>query len=203
MSRMPRAATLELCFLLIIPIGFTTPGFSQNAEQTHTPAATLPTAIPATTAVNPADVASPDAIIAAVYNVISGPAGQKRDWDRMRTLFDPAARLIRTAPKKEGTGRTATSFSVQDYIDHASAYFEKNGFTEREIARHTDKWGNILQAFSTYESRHNVADAAPFARGINSMQLFFDGTRWWILTIYWQEETAQNPLPAEYLPGAH
>jgi hypothetical protein len=149
---------------------------------------------------NAADVASPDAIIAATYDVISGPAGQKRDWDRMRSLFYPGARLIRTAPKKEG-GMGATVLSSQDYIDRASVYFEKNGFTEREIARRTDKWGNLLHAFSTYESRHDVKDATPFARGINSFQLFFDGTRWWILTIYWQEETPEHPLPAEYLPS--
>jgi len=89
------------------------------------------------------DVASPDAIIAAAYDVISGPAGQKRDWNRMRSLFYPGARLIRTAPKKEG-GIGATSFSPQDYIDRASIYLEKNGFSEKEIARGTEQWGNIL-----------------------------------------------------------
>jgi hypothetical protein len=89
---------------------------------------------------NQADVVSPDAIIAAAYDVISGPATQKRDWDRMRSLFYPGARLIRTAPKKEG-GMGATSFSTQDYIDRASVYFEKNGFSEKEVGRHTEKWG--------------------------------------------------------------
>jgi hypothetical protein len=98
---------------------------------------------------------------------------------------------------------SATSLSAQDYIDRASLYFEKNGFSEKEIARRSEKWANILQAFSTYESRHDAKDAAPFARGINSFQLFFDGTRWWILTIYWQEETPDNPLPAEFLLHSH
>ena len=117
----------------------------------------------------------------------------------MRSLFYEGARLIRTAPKNEG-GMAATSFSPQDYIDRASICFEKNGFSENEIARHTEQWGNILQAFSTYESRHDAKDVMPFARGINSFQLFSDGTRWWILTIYWQEEGPENPLPAEFLP---
>ncbi len=117
----------------------------------------------------------------------------------MLSFFYPGARLIRTVPKKEG-GMAATSFSTQDYIDHASVYFEKNGFSEREIARRTEQWGNILQAFSTYESRRDAKDTTPFARGINRFQLFYDGTRWWILTIYWQEERPGNPLPAEFLP---
>jgi hypothetical protein len=170
---------------------------AQNQAPARTGVTPPPTAAPP--AANPLDVASPDAIIAAAYDVISGPAGQKRDWNRMRSLFYPGARLIRTAPKKEG-GMAATSLSPQDYIDRASIYFEKNGFSEKEIARHTEQWGNILQAFSTYESRHDAKDVMPFARGINSFQLFSDGTRWWILTIYWEEEGPENPLPAQFLP---
>jgi hypothetical protein len=168
-------------------------------EQSKTPP---PSGNAAASAANPAEVASPDAILAGVYAVISGPAGQKRDWDRMRSLFYPGARLIHTGADKDGAMKE-TSFTVDDYIQRATPYFDKNGFFEREAARHTDKWGNILQAFSTYESRHDAKDATPFARGINSFQLFFDGKRWWIVTIYWQEESAANPLPAEFLPQTH
>jgi hypothetical protein len=193
MLQMQRAALLGLCLLLSAIASS-----AQNQTQTQAPVAPAPAA----PAARQEDVASPDAIIAAVYDVISGPAGQKRDWDRMRSLFYPGARLIRTAPKKEG-GMEAGALSVQEYIDRVSVYFEKNGFSEKEIARRTEKWANILQAFSTYESRHDAKDAAPFARGINSFQLFFDGTRWWILTIYWQQETAENSLPAEFLPHSH
>jgi hypothetical protein len=195
MLQMQRAALLGLCLLLSASASS-----AQNQTQTQAPVAPAP-AVPAPTA-KQEDVASPDAIIAAVYDVISGPAGQKRDWDRMRSLFYPGARLIRTAAKKEG-GMEAGPLSVQEYIDRVSVYFEKNGFSEKEISRRTEKWANILQAFSTYESRHDAKDAAPFARGINSFQLFFDGTRWWILTIYWQQETPENALPAEFLPHSH
>jgi hypothetical protein len=189
---MQRTAWIGLFFILSLNTSFAQNQPPPRAAVTPPPAVAPPAA-------TPADVASPDAIIAAAYDVISGPAGQKRNWDRMRSLFYPGARLIRTVPQKEG-GMSATSFSVQDYIDRASLYFEKNGFSEKEIARHTEQWSNILQAFSTYESRHDAKDVTPFARGINSFQLLFDGTRWWILTIYWQEEAPQNPLPAEFLP---
>jgi hypothetical protein len=193
MRQMQPLILLGLC--LVSNVGTSSAQSQAQPQAPVTQATTAPTA-------NQAEVASPEAIISAVYDMISGPAGQKRDWDRMRSLFYPGARLIRTAPKKEG-GMSATSLTVQDYVDRASAYFEKNGFSEKEIARRTEKWGNILQAFSTYESRHDAKDATPFARGINSFQLFFDGTRWWILTIYWQEETPDNLLPAEFLPHSH
>jgi hypothetical protein len=168
---------------------------SQPAPQPSvTPA---PQAIPP--AANPADVASIDAIIAAVYDVISGPAGKKRDWDRMRSLFAPGARLIPTGPRPGG-GYGSRALSVDDYIQRSSPLFEKEGFYEREASRQADMFGQIAHVFSTYESRHSPDDAKPFQRGINSIQLMNDGKRWWIMTIFWQGEDEKNPLPAKYLP---
>ena len=147
---------------------------------------------------NPADVASMDSIIAAVYDVISGPAGKKRDWDRMRSLFVPGARLIPTGPRPGGVYGSRV-LTVDEYIERSSGFFEKEGFFENEAARVTEQFGQIAHAFSTYESRHAPADAKPFQRGINSMQLMNDGKRWWIVTIFWQGEDEKTPLPEKYL----
>jgi hypothetical protein len=149
-------------------------------------------------AADPADVSSPEAIVKAVYDVISGAAGQKRNWDRMRSLFVPNARLIptRVAP---GGGASAGVLSVDDYIRLAGPGLEQNGFFEREIGRKTEAFGNIMHVFSTYDSKRTLADAKPFARGINSMQLLKDGNRWWIVTIYWDSEREGNPIPEKYL----
>lgn len=152
---------------------------------------------PATPEARPADVASIDAIAAAVYDVISGPAWQKRDWDRMRSLFVPGARLIPVT--QAGTSRSARVLSVEDYITRSSAILEKDGFFEREIARRSEKFGDIAQLFSTYESRRKAEDPVPFIRGINSFQLMNDGKRWWIVTIFWQAERPDRPIPAEFL----
>jgi hypothetical protein len=133
-----------------------------------------------------ADVATMDSIIAALYDLISGPAG-KRNWDRFRSLFAPGARLIANSvrPTGEVVSRVMT---VDDYAQRNGPFFEKQGFFEREAARHTDAFGNIAQVFSTYESRHAKEDAKPFQRGINSIQLMNDGKRWWIVTVFWQGE---------------
>jgi hypothetical protein len=149
-------------------------------------------------AAKPADVASPDAILAACYDVISGPAGP-RDWDRFNSLFAPGARLIPIGPRKDKPGINIFVMTPKDYSDRAGSYFDKNGFVEREASRKTERYGNIMQVFSTYESRHDAKDEKPFARGINSFQLYNDGSRWWIVTIMWQEETSDNPLPKEFL----
>jgi hypothetical protein len=187
---------------------------AQTAQPTPTPqqapAASTPTHAPQAPAANPADVQTMDSIIAALYDVISGPAGKKRDWDRFRSLFFPGARLIPTGPRKApGTAPDAPltgkeeyasrALTPDDYITRASNLLETQGFFERESARRTEQYGHIAHVFSTYESRHKQEDAKPFQRGINSIQLMNDGKRWWVVTVFWEGETEKTPLPEQYL----
>lgn len=160
-----------------------------------------PPATPAVTpAARPADVASVDAILAALYDVISGPAGQARDWDRMRSLFAPGARLIPTGRRPDGGGSMRPQ-DVEQFIATSDPVLRMTGFFEREVARRTERFGNVVHAFSTYESRRAPGDAAPFARGINSIQLWNDGRRWWVVTVFWEAESPGVPIPPTYLPA--
>jgi hypothetical protein len=150
-------------------------------------------------AAKPQDVSSIDAILGALYDVISGPAGQKRDWARFESLFIPTgARLIPTGQAADGTVRHRV-MTPADYQASSGAALETNGFFEKEIHRVAETFGNITHAFSTYESRRLASDPQPFARGINSIQLLNDGKRWYIVSIFWDSERANNPLPAKYL----
>jgi hypothetical protein len=146
----------------------------------------------------PADVASVDAILASLYDTISGPAGAPRDWARLRSLFAPGGRLVAVGPAPEG-GFRARNMSVEDYIARVAPVFAKTGFYEKEAARTSDSFGQIVQVFSTYESRHAQTDAVPFQRGINSIQLYHDGKRWWIVNLLWRAEDDKLPLPERYL----
>jgi hypothetical protein len=146
-----------------------------------------------------ADVESIDAILKALYGVISGPAGQDRDWNRFRSLFAPKAQMVAVISRKNGT--TMSRFMTpEEYVQNSGPYLKANGFFEQEIARKTDAFGDIAQVFSTYESRKAATDEKPFARGINSIQLMKDKERWFVVSIFWCEETEARPIPAEYLP---
>ena len=147
------------------------------------------------------DVSSIDAIIIAAYDVISGPAGKPRDWERERALFFPDARVIPTASKAGDNESKLTPqlLDVEGYIARVEPFFHEHGFYETEIARRTEQFGQIAHVWSTYESRHALDDPAPFMRGINSFQLFHDGARWWIVNIFWQHESAAHPIPEKYL----
>ncbi|MGB7070564.1 MAG: hypothetical protein WBD22_13805 [Pyrinomonadaceae bacterium] len=147
---------------------------------------------------NSADVGSIDAIMRSVYDVISGDAGQPRDWDRFRTLFHKDARLIPTGKNKDGV-HGARALTPEDYIERSGPFLIKEGFHERERARRVEQYGNIAHVFSTYEGFKGSAAKTPFVRGINSFQLLNDGKRWWVMTIYWQAETPDNPIPKKFL----
>ncbi len=139
-----------------------------------------------------ADTDSIDSVIKAVYEVISGPAGTPRDWVRFKALFADGARLI---PVRAGGPAVLTP---DDYAEHAKPIFEKSAFYETELARRLETFGNIAHAFSTYESRHAPGEK-PFARGINSLQLVKMGDTWKVMTIFWDSERPDNPLPEKYL----
>ncbi len=148
----------------------------------------------------PEDVSSIDAIIAATYNVISGPKGQPRDWDRMRSLFLPDTRLIPARAIKDSPHADAIILTIDGYIERSSPTMSANGFFEHGIHNEVQQFGNIVHVWSTYESRHNADDPKPFARGINSFQLLKDGDRYWVVQIFWDSETPDKPIPTQYLP---
>ncbi len=145
----------------------------------------------------PEDVCSPDAIIKAMYDTISGPAGT-RNWYRERSLFVENARMIPVGKRAHRDGEFEI-MSLNEWIEDAERYFEKNDFYEAEIMRQVYRYGNIMQVFSTYEAK-NSPDGAPIARGINSIQLLHKEDRWWIVTVMWDNETRENPIPEEFLP---
>ncbi len=115
------------------------------------------------------------------------------------TLYYPGARLIPTAKPGENDDFAPQMLDVHGFIARVESYFAEHGFYEKEIARRTEQFGRIAHVWSTYESRQNADDTEPFMRGINSIQLFHDGSRWWIVSIYWQHESPEHPVPEEYL----
>jgi hypothetical protein len=155
---------------------------------------------PAPTA-KPEDVASIDSIIAALLGEISGPKGKTPDADRIRSLFLPEARLIPCTPKNPAGTVQARTFTVEGMLSRWIKIHETDGIFEREVARKVDRFGHIAQAWSTYELRRE-AGGEPILTGINSFQLLWDEKRWWIVTIFWDAETPENRIPAEYRPKA-
>jgi hypothetical protein len=145
------------------------------------------------------DVATLDGILTAFYDVISGPAGQPRQWGRDRSLYIPNVRFVSMSQDSAGAIH-ASVVDHQTYVDRTNDQFVREGFFEREIHRTTRRFGNIVHVFSTYDMRQRM-DGPSLGRGINSIELFWDGARWWIAAVQWDDERPDNPIPPEYLPS--
>ncbi len=145
------------------------------------------------------DTGSVDGIIEAVYDTISGPAGKERDWERLQNLFHPGARLLRTVVAPDG-GISLSAMDVRAFAEFGAPYFRTNAFYEREVCRRVDRFGQIAQVFSTYAASSAPDGTGPLGRGINSIQLWSDGKRWWVMSMLWDDERPGNPIPPQYLP---
>lgn len=142
-----------------------------------------------------------DGIMGTLYASISFLPDQSPDWARLRGLFLPGGRLI---PPGMNGELGVKVLDVDNFIAWSREGLNRSdlrhrGFHEVEIARQTHRFGNIAHIFSTYEWRHAPTDRHPLGRGINSVQLLWERGRWWIVTIFWEEEKAESPIPDTYL----
>lgn len=147
---------------------------------------------PVTPTPRPADVETLDGIIAAFYDVISGPVGMPRQWDRDRTLYWPGVRFF-SLGIREGKPH-ATVMTHDHYVEASNDWMVQNGFYEVETTRRVNRFGNMAHAWSQYAYRQ-TPDGPVTGRGINSIQLYHDGSRWWITAVIWDNERPDNPLP--------
>ncbi len=151
------------------------------------------------------DVDTVDHLVASLYDVISGPAGKPRDWDRFRSLFLPDGRLgvIRPAAPATGTDPErkgdAILLTPDMYVQRDDPYFKAHGFFERSVSNRVEEFGNLIHVWSTYESRHAENESSPFTRGINSIQIVHAQGRFWVASILWDEERPGLTLPDKYL----
>lgn len=147
---------------------------------------------------SPEDVATIDGIMKAFYESTSGPAGQPRDWERLLSLCSPQTRYVAIRPQDDGSAMLFP-MSVADFILHNRNYFEAGGFFEKEIGRRVEKFGHIAHVWSVYESRRQADAPVPYSRGIYSIQLLWNEGQWTILSVFWDHEREDNPIPKDYL----
>lgn len=195
--------TMKGATLLAVASMLATAGAPELEAQEATDGEVAAEAMAGPASADPADVESIDAIMTAVYDVISGEQGEARDWDRFMSLFIPEARLIPSGrnPQDQHGYQVLTP---QQYIDGPGNWLVENGFFETEAHRVVERWGDIAHVFSTYNSYRTAADMEAgkhFMRGINSFQLMFDGERWWVVSIMWEGEAPNRPIPKKYLGG--
>jgi hypothetical protein len=148
-----------------------------------------------------ANTATVDGIIHALYNTISGPAGQERNWEAFKNLFAGDARMYIAVPGRNNSS-TLTSITPDEYIERNKTRLSDIGFNENELYRIVNTYGAGTQVLSTYETHFtNRNGEEEIIKGINSIQLFFDGERYYIVSIFWDANARNTEVPDRYLPN--
>ena len=173
--------------------------FPQQVEKPRVGKKSLPHVTIGKAVPRPEDVSTIDGMIKAYYEVVSGPAGQPRQWDRDATLYIRNVRFVIIS--EDATGKTtAESMTHQEFVDTSDASLVGKAFYEHEVHRITQRVGNIAHVFSTAE-RSSSPDGTVEGRSIDSIELYWDGKRWWITGAnLWDINTAKHPIPGEFLP---
>jgi hypothetical protein len=175
----------------VIPLAVVLAAIPQIKRAEHIQVTTVPP--------RPEDVSSIDNIVKASYETISGGVGAPRQWGRDRSLYDPNVRFVSINIDPHTKAVLTHSESHQEFVDAADAFMVKEGFQERELRHVTKQFGNVATVLSSYEG--SVASTGKVVtRGVNIFQLYYDGKRWWILSMVWDEERSDNPLPPELRP---
>lgn len=179
---------MRLFYIFILVISLSAAAFGQSTP----PRVEIPTI-----AADPKDVSSIDSIVKAFYDVISGPAGQPRQWGRDKTLYLPGVRFVSMS---ERNGKISMgAMDHEQYVSNTNGFMVRDGFIETELGRIERRFGNTAHVMSSYEYRAK-ADGPVLGRGVNTILLVFDGTRWWITSAVWDDERPNNPIPADLLP---
>ena len=180
---------LSLCVVAIL--GVASLAVAQPAGDVHVKVPIIPA--------KPEDVSSIEAIVKVSYDAISGGVGVPRQWARERTIYDVHQRFVSASPDPKTGVPKIDGSNDQEYADQSDAFMVKEGFTERELGHEIHRFGNVATVLSSYEtvlaSTGKVMD-----RGVNIFSLYFDGKRWWILSIIWDTERKDNPIPPALLP---
>jgi len=148
-------------------------------------------------AADPADVRSIEDIVRVSYEVISGPPGTPRQWRRDSSLYAPGAMFHALGRGEHGQVRV-TSMTPEEYRRRTDQGFVKNGLIEYEIGSRVDRFGDVAQVRSVYATRR-TENGPLIARGINYFQLYWDGTRWWIAGMVWEDERPDQPIPSDWI----
>jgi serine/threonine protein kinase len=145
------------------------------------------------------DTRSISAIVRALYTSISGP---RRDVARLRSLFMPHATLSRVDPR-DGPRAALVVMTVDQFVAAVDTYVAAHAYHEQELARRVERFGHIAHIVSTYESTYELGQSAGpgSSRGLKSLQLFWDGDRWWIASMLWDTEGTWAILPDAYVEG--
>ena len=144
-----------------------------------------------------ANVHTIDSIVSSIYQVVSGAKGEARDWALHKTIFHPEGQIISNYVNEKGEYQVLF-LSVDEYMEKYKDYFKNMNLYEKDSNRVIEINNNMAHVFSTFESYKSPHDSIPYKIGTASIQLYNDGNRWYVLNMYYKNETKKDKVPKKY-----
>lgn len=127
-------------------------------------------------------------VIRTLYQALNWGPDKAPGWEAFKSCFHESARLYPSA-------RPMEAVSVDAFVERMDAQ-RKNGnlasFSETMLGEDVLVFGNVAVAFSAYETLMNDGDTS---RGLNAFHFAHDGNEWKVLTLAWDNASADLPLP--------
>jgi hypothetical protein len=145
---------------------------------------------------DPKDVASPEALVRALHDSVSGPVG---DWDERRLLSLCLPHMVFAYPEAGAHGVIRISVvSLDDMARQVKKVHKSSPWLERTFVTHVTRGGNIAVAYYNGEARKGPTGKL-IERGISICEMIYDGKRWWIASDIW-DDIGSRPWPADLDP---
>lgn len=129
------------------------------------------------------------AMIRSLYEALNWGPDKAPGWDAFKACFHETARLYPSA-------RPMEALSVDAFVERMDAQRQSGNlasFSETMLGEDVLVFGNVAVAFSAYETLMNDGDTS---RGLNAFHLAHDGNEWKVLSLAWDNESADLPLPS-------
>jgi hypothetical protein len=137
-------------------------------------------------------------LLQRLYAVISFEEGEEPDWPGLERIFSRHARITRLTPEGADYLDPGSFLAMTRNFLDIGAY---TSFFEFEIAHRIERFGDIAQVWSLYETRRNKDAREALGRGVNSIQLVREGDDWRVLGLLWDEAHADPKLEVENVLG--
>lgn len=137
---------------------------------------------------------TPERAVSALWAALSHAPGASADIVALRRLLHEDA-VVFGAQSRDGAPHLRRTLA-EDFLA-ANARVSGKGFHECEVSRSLQVYDRFAVAYSVVESRADKTAAHPDFVGVNSVQLYRDGSQWKLLSLYYHVETQGSPVPLD------
>ncbi|SCZ00860.1 nuclear transport factor 2 family protein [Alkaliphilus peptidifermentans] len=122
------------------------------------------------------------------YKIISGSAGERRNWNEFKSLFFSEDSSLASMKYNADKECITKGMDVESYIVGLCDFLKSNDFYEYGFNYEIKVIGSIASVYSEYAAKRKKEDSNIIKSGVNLVQLIHNGHEWKIHSMLWQDQ---------------